>query len=87
LGARPNFPESREGEARASCSATGIAEALNGAVTEPAWKSKPSWYLVATNDKMILPDAQRAISKRAASTVVEVNGFDDFTTVPDSRPA
>ncbi|PYR19430.1 MAG: alpha/beta hydrolase, partial [Acidobacteria bacterium] len=49
-------------------------EALDGAVTEPAWKSKPSWYLVATSDKMIPPDAQRAMSKRAGSTVVEVKG-------------
>ena len=49
-------------------------EALDGAVTEPAWKSKPSWYLVATNDRMIPPDAQRAMSKRAGSTVVEVEG-------------
>jgi pimeloyl-ACP methyl ester carboxylesterase len=49
-------------------------EALNGAVTEPAWKSKPSWYLVTTNDKMIPPDAQRGMSKRAGSTAVEVNG-------------
>jgi pimeloyl-ACP methyl ester carboxylesterase len=49
-------------------------EALNGAVTEPAWKSKPSWYLVATEDKMIPPPAQRAMSKRAGSTVVEVKG-------------
>jgi len=47
-------------------------EALDGAVTEPAWKSKPSWYLVTTSDKMIPPDAQRAMSKRAGSTVVEV---------------
>jgi len=49
-------------------------EALNGAVTEPAWKTRPSWYLVATDDKMIPPDAQRAMSKRAGSTVVEVKG-------------
>ncbi len=49
-------------------------EALNGAVTQPAWKTKPSWYLVATDDKMIPPDAQRAMSKRAGSTVAEVNG-------------
>jgi len=49
-------------------------EALGGAVTEPAWKSKPSWYLVTTSDKMIPPDAQRAMSKRAGSTVVEVEG-------------
>jgi len=49
-------------------------DALNGAVTEPSWKAKPSWYLVATDDKMIPPDAQRAMSKRAGSTVVEVPG-------------
>jgi pimeloyl-ACP methyl ester carboxylesterase len=49
-------------------------DALNGAVTEPAWKTKPSWYLVSTEDKMIPPDAQRAMSKRAGSTVVEAKG-------------
>jgi pimeloyl-ACP methyl ester carboxylesterase len=49
-------------------------EALNGAITEPAWRTKPSWYLVVTEDKMIPPDAQRAMSKRAGSQVVEVKG-------------
>ena len=49
-------------------------DALNGAVTEPAWKSKPSWYLVATNDKMIPPDAQRGMAKRAGSIAVEAKG-------------
>jgi len=49
-------------------------EALGGAVTEPAWKTKPSWYLVSTEDKMIPPDAQRAMSKRVGSTMVEVKG-------------
>jgi len=49
-------------------------EALNGAITEPAWRSKPSWYLVATNDRMIPPDAQRAMSKRIGATVVEIKG-------------
>ena len=49
-------------------------DALNGAVTEPAWKAKPSWYLVATDDRMIPPAAQRAMSKRAGSSVVEVKG-------------
>jgi len=48
--------------------------ALDGAVTEPAWKTKPSWYLVSTDDKMIPPDAQRAMSRRAGATVVEVKG-------------
>jgi pimeloyl-ACP methyl ester carboxylesterase len=47
-------------------------EALNGAVTQPAWRIKPSWYLITTEDKMIPTDAQRAMSKRAGSTVVEV---------------
>ena len=49
-------------------------EALNGAISEPAWKTKPSWYLVATDDKMIPPAAQRFMSKRAGSTVVEAAG-------------
>ncbi len=49
-------------------------EAVNGAITEPAWRTKPSWYLVVTEDKMIPPDAQRAMSKRAGSKVVEVRG-------------
>ena len=49
-------------------------EALGGAISVPAWKGKPSWYLVATVDRMIPPDAQRAMSKRAGSTVVEVRG-------------
>ncbi|WP_328418141.1 MULTISPECIES: alpha/beta hydrolase [unclassified Micromonospora] len=50
------------------------ADALAGQVTEPAWRGKPSWYLVATEDRMIPPPAQRAMSERAGSTVVEVAG-------------
>src|SRR5947207_4973961 len=42
-------------------------EALRGAISEPAWKAKPSWYLVTTEDKMIPPAAQRAMSTRAGS--------------------
>jgi pimeloyl-ACP methyl ester carboxylesterase len=49
-------------------------EALNGTISEPAWRSKPSWYLVATDDRMIPPPAQRFMSKRAGATVVEVAG-------------
>ena len=49
-------------------------DALGGTISEPAWKTKPSWYLVATDDKMIPPAAQRFMSKRAGSTVVEVAG-------------
>jgi pimeloyl-ACP methyl ester carboxylesterase len=49
-------------------------DALGGMVTEPAWRSKPSWYLVATDDRMIPPSAQREMSARAGSTVTEVEG-------------
>jgi pimeloyl-ACP methyl ester carboxylesterase len=49
-------------------------EALGGTISEPAWKTKPSWYLVSTQDKMIPPDAQRAMSSRAGATVIEVQG-------------
>jgi pimeloyl-ACP methyl ester carboxylesterase len=49
-------------------------EALGGAVTQPGWRTKPSWYLVATDDRMIPPDAQRAMAKRARATVVETMG-------------
>src|SRR5947208_11310039 len=48
--------------------------ALSGTISEPAWRAKPSWYLIATDDKMIPPDAQRFMSKRAGSTVVEAKG-------------
>jgi pimeloyl-ACP methyl ester carboxylesterase len=49
-------------------------DALGGTITEPAWRSKRSWYLVATDDRMIPPPAQRAMSERAGSTVVEAAG-------------
>lgn len=48
--------------------------ALGGAVSDPAWKTKPSWYLVAKDDKMIPPPAQRLMSKRAGATAVETAG-------------
>jgi pimeloyl-ACP methyl ester carboxylesterase len=49
-------------------------DALGGAITEPAWRTKPSWYLVATEDRMIPPPAQRFMSERAGSTVTEAAG-------------
>lgn len=49
-------------------------DALTGTITMPAWKAKPSWYMVATTDKMIPVDAQRQMSRRAGSKVVEVAG-------------
>ena len=48
--------------------------ALVAAVTEPAWKSKRSWYLVTTEDHMIPPPAQRQMAKRAGATVAEAKG-------------
>jgi len=48
--------------------------ALEGTITQPAWRSRPSWYLVATDDKMIPPDAQRFMSKRADATMTEARG-------------
>lgn len=47
---------------------------LGGKISEPAWRSKPSWYLVTTEDKMIPPSAQRSMAERAGSTVAETSG-------------
>src|SRR5215211_8557444 len=46
-------------------------EALSGTISEPAWRSKPSWYLIASEDRMIPPPTQRSMSERAGSTVEE----------------
>jgi pimeloyl-ACP methyl ester carboxylesterase len=49
-------------------------DALGGTVSEPAWRVRPSWYLVATDDRMIPPPAQRAMAERAGATVSETPG-------------
>ena len=49
-------------------------EALGGTISEPAWKTRPSWYLIATDDRMIPPPAQRFMSQRIGATVVEEAG-------------
>jgi pimeloyl-ACP methyl ester carboxylesterase len=49
-------------------------EALNGVITEPAWKNKKSWYMIATTDKMIPPAAQHFMAERANATIVEAAG-------------
>jgi pimeloyl-ACP methyl ester carboxylesterase len=59
-------------------------EALNGAVTDPAWRSKPTWYLVATDDRMIPPPAQRAMAERAGAATSEAPGSHAIYV---SRPA
>jgi len=47
-------------------------DALGGAITDPAWRTKPSWYLLTTQDRMIPPPAQHAMSERAGATTIEV---------------
>ena len=49
-------------------------EALAGVISNPAWRSKPSWYLVTADDKMIPPPAQRSMAQRAESKIVETAG-------------
>jgi pimeloyl-ACP methyl ester carboxylesterase len=49
-------------------------DALSGTISEPAWRTKPSWYLITTEDRMIPPPAQREMSARAGSTVAEAEG-------------
>jgi pimeloyl-ACP methyl ester carboxylesterase len=49
-------------------------DCLAGVISDPAWKSKPSWYLQVTDDRMIPIDAQKFMAKRAGSTVAEVPG-------------
>lgn len=49
-------------------------QAAGGAVTNAAWHTKPTFYLVATTDKMIPPPAQRQMAKRANATIVEAEG-------------
>lgn len=57
--------------------------AVGGEVTTASWKTKPSWYLVAGEDRMIPPAAQRAMSQRAKATVSEVRSSH---AVYESRP-
>ena len=59
-------------------------DAPGGQITEPAWRTKPSWYLITTEDRMIPPAAQRTMSERAGSTVIEVSGSHAIYV---SRPA
>jgi pimeloyl-ACP methyl ester carboxylesterase len=49
-------------------------EALGGTIGTPAWRSRPSWYLVAADDRMIPPSSQHLMARRAAATIVEVAG-------------
>ena len=78
---KAKFPESFAGDVKPEMAAFmadsqvpwGV-NALGGTISEPAWRTKPSWYLLTTDDKMIPAAAQRIMSKRAGATVVEVKG-------------
>jgi pimeloyl-ACP methyl ester carboxylesterase len=78
---REKFPESfagdlprQDAEFLADSQVPWGVEALAGVITDPAWRTKPSWYLLVTDDRMIPLPAQRSMSERAGSTVVEVPG-------------
>ncbi|MER5689069.1 alpha/beta hydrolase [Streptomyces sp. NPDC002205] len=59
--------------------------ALGGAVSQPAWRTKPAWYLVATDDRMIPPQAQHAMAERAGARTVEVPGSHSvYVSRPDA---
>jgi pimeloyl-ACP methyl ester carboxylesterase len=63
-------------------------DALGGAVSEPAWRTKPSWYLVATDDRMIPPPAQRAMCERIGATTAEVAASHSvYVSQPDAVAA
>ena len=59
-------------------------DAVNGTISEPAWKNKPSWYLIGTKDRMVPPDAQRFMAKRSGATIVEAEGSHSiYVSKPD----
>jgi pimeloyl-ACP methyl ester carboxylesterase len=49
------------------------ADSFTSAIKSPAWKSKPTWYMVATADRSINPDLERKVAKRANAKTIEVN--------------
>ncbi|MDT5248885.1 MAG: hypothetical protein QOJ28_1519 [Mycobacterium sp.] len=78
---RERFPESFAGDLSpelgtfmADSQVPWGVDALTGTVSEPAWRSKPSWYLVAINDHMIPPPAQLAMAERARASVMTSPG-------------
>ena len=89
---RDEFPASFAGDVPAELAAFmadsqvpwGV-EALNGAVSQPAWRTKPAWYLVTADDRMIPPPAQRAMAERAGARTVEVPGSHSiYVSRPDA---
>ena len=88
---REKFPASFAGDVNAEKAAFTAdsqvpwgLDALGGTIGEPAWRSKPSWYLLTREDRMIPPPAQQTMSERAGSTVEEI---DASHSVYVSQPA
>jgi len=80
--------EARTGDFIAKSQVPWGLDALNGEATKPAWKSKPSWYLVATNDKMIPVPAQRMMADRAdAKTTDQAGSHAVYVSQPDAVAA
>jgi pimeloyl-ACP methyl ester carboxylesterase len=92
---KEKFPQSFAGDVNGDKAAFMAAsqvpwgvDALTGAISEPAWKTKRSWYLVATDDRMIPPAAQRFMSERAGATVEESPGSHSiYVSRPDTVAA
>jgi pimeloyl-ACP methyl ester carboxylesterase len=63
-------------EIRSPCNSSSqgapVADLFNQKVEGTAWKSKPSWYVLATEDQTVHPDLQRSVSKRMKATTTEV---------------
>jgi pimeloyl-ACP methyl ester carboxylesterase len=53
---------------------TPAVQAATAAVSQPAWKSKPSWAIVSKDDRTVNPDLERFMARRAGSKTVEING-------------
>jgi len=49
-------------------------QAFHAIIQNPAWRTKPSWYMVAKSDRIINPDLERMYAKRAGSHTVEIEG-------------
>ena len=88
---REKFPASFAGDVNAEKAAFTAdsqvpwgLDALGGTISEPAWRSKQSWYLLTREDRMIPPPAQQMMSERAGSTVEEI---DASHSVYVSQPA
>jgi pimeloyl-ACP methyl ester carboxylesterase len=85
VGPLPGRRRSRQGEGHARSSTTGRDECFKDTMGTPAWKSLPSWYLVAANDQAIAPDAERMFAKRMGAETVEVaSGHVAMVSHPDA---